>query len=262
MKKILLISISIFCVCITTIFAEVEDAYYAIALDTNIRVRDFPNLSSHQIDYVFEKENIIILGRTSEKMKIDTMESYWFFIEKEYGLKGWVYGHFFEIIDQNKVDEIKILDEDQFIKSNPSHIDLSFILNNKRLYIGQQLEAVKNILGAPRIERIDKKNETTEGKWDTIFYEYDGFSIRGMREWPDIYSLYVKNNEIIKSSKNIRIGSSREEIQKAYGINYSRENLELISYSVKDQIAGYDDVLWFSIEKDQVTKFGFNIGFD
>ena len=70
---------------------------YARITSTNVRIREQPTLQGKQLGYVQTNDTVEILERSTEMMRIDTMNNYWYKIRKADGMEGWVYGEFVEL---------------------------------------------------------------------------------------------------------------------------------------------------------------------
>jgi len=74
---------------------------YGSVNDNRVRVRDNPNLDSNTLGYVNTGDEIYILGKSTTKMKIGTMDNYWYkILGKDSLLLGWAYGEFIDFAVQ------------------------------------------------------------------------------------------------------------------------------------------------------------------
>ncbi len=64
--------------------------------DTRVRVRSAPTLQADILGHLDRGQEVRILDRTAEKMKIQEMDDYWYRIDTG-ELKGWSYGHFIDV---------------------------------------------------------------------------------------------------------------------------------------------------------------------
>ena len=63
--------------------------------DNHVRIREIPTLEGKIIGKTFTGDKVIVLDRSPKKMKIESMNSYWYKIKKD-ELIGWMYGQFLE----------------------------------------------------------------------------------------------------------------------------------------------------------------------
>ncbi len=66
--------------------------------ESGVRIRSNPDLRGEQLAYLERNDFVKILDQTDEKMRIGDMDYYWYYIERDDHLKGWVYGAFINTI--------------------------------------------------------------------------------------------------------------------------------------------------------------------
>jgi hypothetical protein len=64
---------------------------------SRVRIRKEPNLGGEQIGSLNKDQQVYILDKTSEIMKIGNMESVWYKIKTFDGVEGWAYGYFIDL---------------------------------------------------------------------------------------------------------------------------------------------------------------------
>jgi hypothetical protein len=70
----------------------------AVSTESRVRVRSAGNLQGDTLGYLEKGERVEVLEQSKEKMKIDTMNEYWFRIRRQPdGLSGWAYGGFLKL---------------------------------------------------------------------------------------------------------------------------------------------------------------------
>ncbi|MBN1798249.1 MAG: SH3 domain-containing protein [Spirochaetales bacterium] len=70
--------------------------------ETSVRIRKGPDLSSKIIGLLQKDQLIVILGRSTSKMRIDDMEAYWYNIKTVSGVTGWSYGYFIDSLENSE----------------------------------------------------------------------------------------------------------------------------------------------------------------
>jgi len=65
--------------------------------DDNVRIRKEPTLHGTQIGMLQKGESVKILEKSKDKMKIGSMDDYWYYILTDSGVVGWSYGTFLDI---------------------------------------------------------------------------------------------------------------------------------------------------------------------
>lgn len=72
-------------------------ALKATANDNNVRIRKQPTLTGTEVGKLQKGNVVTVLEKSSQPMKIDTMNAYWYRIKTDAGLEGWSYGAFLDI---------------------------------------------------------------------------------------------------------------------------------------------------------------------
>jgi WD40 repeat protein len=67
--------------------------------ETNVRIRKGPALNSKIIGTLQKDQLIVILDKSTSKMRIDDMEAYWYNIKTASGVTGWSYGYFIDFLE-------------------------------------------------------------------------------------------------------------------------------------------------------------------
>jgi hypothetical protein len=86
---------------------ELNLPFFGVFNDSNVRVREYPKLESVQLGKLNEGTVVKILEMSSEKMRIDDMNDYWYKIKTKEGLIGWSYGHFINLESNFDQSEVK-----------------------------------------------------------------------------------------------------------------------------------------------------------
>jgi uncharacterized protein YgiM (DUF1202 family) len=69
-------------------------------------LRTDPTTYGFEIDTIRKGESVKVLRRTDKKSRIGRTEDYWYFVEKENHLKGWVYGAALSLIPTGEAEEV------------------------------------------------------------------------------------------------------------------------------------------------------------
>ena len=72
-------------------------ALKATVNDNNVRIRKQPTLTGTELGKLQKGNVVTVLEKSSQPMKIDTMNAYWYRIKTDAGLEGWSYGAFLDI---------------------------------------------------------------------------------------------------------------------------------------------------------------------
>jgi WD40 repeat protein len=67
--------------------------------EMNVRIRKGPALNSKIIGTLQKDQLIVILDKSTSKMRIDDMEAYWYNIKTASGVTGWSYGYFIDFLE-------------------------------------------------------------------------------------------------------------------------------------------------------------------
>jgi hypothetical protein len=75
---------------------------WATAADSRVRVRSGGNLQAATLGYLEKGDLVEVLERSPERMKVESMEDYWYRISRlSDGLTGWCYGYFIKMKDED-----------------------------------------------------------------------------------------------------------------------------------------------------------------
>jgi hypothetical protein len=77
--------------------AALEAAPKATVNDSNVRIRREPTLTGTQVGKLQKGDTVTVLEKSSAKMKVGTMDDYWYRIRTDTGLDGWSYGAFLDV---------------------------------------------------------------------------------------------------------------------------------------------------------------------
>jgi hypothetical protein len=83
---------------------------------SRVRVRDRPDLDSSTIGHLDRGELVTVLERTDRRMRIDSMNDYWYRIRTDGGLDGWSYGHYIELDLSFTRDRARLEPEDRLYR--------------------------------------------------------------------------------------------------------------------------------------------------
>lgn len=73
-----------------------NDRFYAVN-DDRVRIREEPNLTGKTLGHLNRKNKVRVIEHSDNKEKIENMESYWYRVQTDGGLTGWVYGAYIDI---------------------------------------------------------------------------------------------------------------------------------------------------------------------
>jgi hypothetical protein len=76
-----------------------NDRFYAVN-DDRVRIREEPNLTGKTLGHLNRTNKVRIIEYSDKKEKIEGMESYWYKVQTDEGLTGWVYGAYIDIDSQ------------------------------------------------------------------------------------------------------------------------------------------------------------------
>ena len=79
------------------ILAESENVVPGVVNDTNVRLREKPDLQGKQLQLLERNTRVEVLEETLAPMKVGAMEAVWYRVKLEDGTIGWMYGHFLEL---------------------------------------------------------------------------------------------------------------------------------------------------------------------
>lgn len=90
----------------------------AIVQYEGLKVRNGPNTMSAEVGKLSDGQQVKLLTRSPEKVKIATMEAHWYRIKTDQGLIGWVYGAYLDIESSARGDiaKIKAEEKEEFLK--------------------------------------------------------------------------------------------------------------------------------------------------
>lgn len=118
-------------------------------------------------------------------------------------------------------------------KPSANDIDISgFDAGNTVLHIGDVItQDVINLIGTP--ESIEQAPSCHYDGNDTLYY-YLGYTLYTYRDGEnDILYTIELNSEDVKTSLDIAVGQSRDDVVSAYGENYESQG-KFIEYSISD----------------------------
>lgn len=79
------------------ILAEPESVLYGAVNDTNVRLRERPNLQGKQLRLLNHGTPVEVIEETLEPMKVGTAEAIWYRVKLEDGTIGWMYGQYLDL---------------------------------------------------------------------------------------------------------------------------------------------------------------------
>lgn len=80
---------------------EEEESFAVVTVD-RLRVRSSYDIHAKTIRYLDQGEIVEVLAKNEERVRINNLEDYWYQIEYNGGIKGWVFGYYLEIYKDYK----------------------------------------------------------------------------------------------------------------------------------------------------------------
>ncbi|HOJ64770.1 MAG TPA: SH3 domain-containing protein [Spirochaetota bacterium] len=167
-----------------------------------LRFRALNDLHSKTLRYLDKGTIVTILSKDNERVRIEDIEDYWYYIEFE-GIKGWVFGYYLDIytdIEDAKAGARRYLKDNPLTKmtqfENEEINNNLFFLSNFRL-----CQLVDNKIGKAKILKTQQGSAVTNyyfGKKSDIIY-YTAKNVKSKSNFVNLYSynMETENNELI-----------------------------------------------------------------
>ncbi len=65
--------------------------------NSNVRMRENPNLQAQSLGYLQKGDKVEILDRSGIKVQIGNMNDWWYKVRTEDGTEAWAYGYFIDV---------------------------------------------------------------------------------------------------------------------------------------------------------------------
>jgi hypothetical protein len=155
---------------------------------SRVRIRKAPGLESPVLGYLDRGEAVSLLRRSETKMRIDSMDDYWFEVSTDSRITGWSYGHFiaFDLsfthrrLDTDNPEErllqvLELLDDIDDSLNGLKRID-TLIGSSEEGYISLRLKLFYDGDNPVKLRVEEPGNREEAGTWISYYFE-DGMLI-------------------------------------------------------------------------------------
>ena len=266
---ILLTLISFYVIAQEADFGDAGATETGILNNSLVRIRKEPNLGGEFLGYLDKGQEVHIIGKTDETMKIGDMESVWYKIKTSEGIEGWAYGSFIDLIESTKIiynpNEDILTQFDQGVRRSEKEFEFDKFkivaenpISNRDIIVkdfhGYTLKELETLfdLSIDYSNLKDNFDHVTNialiNSEIKIVLEYLYYS----EKFRIYYIEYIKNSN--KYDYKIKIGDSREKIQSILGNPSFYSDSAIIYFPYIGDIGIFDYIVIYFDDSNQVNK--------
>ena len=146
MKKICIVLCIFLCSAVCSLYAD-NSSIIGIVNADKLRIRQEPSLQGAELGFIHKGDIVTVMARSAEKMKIGSMDNYWYKIRTKAGIVGWSYGYFIDVPDEKQIPvaipaSLNVLNYHVVYEAADERADTVFIHNGYAYVRGKELRVL------------------------------------------------------------------------------------------------------------------------